>query len=384
MSISRKSSFDTVVVEKARDDPLQFLSNPGHFRKDLDLKGLSDSARKSSVALKPWQQAAGCFSNPSVSSTISKIVELVDECHAAIKTTLAVAQMGRPFADDVAAFCDAIAQKNEPLEWPNELLSKLITAAEKGYGRSIQAQGQLICVRHELSQISESLPLQVSKIEQDTLKRQAENIHIDPAFNGVNTCIVTLMLPAATDCEETDTWRGPVSFPSYPAYSYLTFQNVITQLNSIATDVLLFTEQTGRCAEWWNKMQGGLETLKATLHKIVPHSSILADNVTEGWETIADQFALYIHKTSPVVKDYFATPYIAGNYHSPYQYTAPLPYIAPPRRHSRRRSYSPLRISPPSSTRSSIILVGESLPHADTVVQKEQSKPLWKKLSCIS
>jgi hypothetical protein len=58
MSISRKSSFDTVVVEKTRDDPLLFLSNPGSFRKDLDLKGLSDSARKVFVALKPWQQAA--------------------------------------------------------------------------------------------------------------------------------------------------------------------------------------------------------------------------------------------------------------------------------------------------------------------------------------
>ena len=57
MSISRKSSFDTVVVGKARDDPLQFLSDPSRVRKDLDLKGLSDSARKSFAALKPWQQA---------------------------------------------------------------------------------------------------------------------------------------------------------------------------------------------------------------------------------------------------------------------------------------------------------------------------------------
>lgn len=57
MSISRKSSFDTVVVEKTRDDPLLFLSKPGSFRKELDLNGLSDSARKVFMALKPWQQA---------------------------------------------------------------------------------------------------------------------------------------------------------------------------------------------------------------------------------------------------------------------------------------------------------------------------------------
>lgn len=51
MSISYKSSFDTV-------DPLQFLSDPSRVRKDLDLKGLSDSARKSFSVLKPWQHAA--------------------------------------------------------------------------------------------------------------------------------------------------------------------------------------------------------------------------------------------------------------------------------------------------------------------------------------
>lgn len=61
--------------------------------------------------------------------------------------------MGRLFANDVATLCDAIAHKHESLEHLDELLSKLITAAEKGYGRSIQAQGQLICIRHGLSQV---------------------------------------------------------------------------------------------------------------------------------------------------------------------------------------------------------------------------------------
>jgi hypothetical protein len=60
MSISPKSSFDTIVSShrKVRGDPLQFLSNPTNFRKDLSLNDLSDSAHKSFVALKPWQVAA--------------------------------------------------------------------------------------------------------------------------------------------------------------------------------------------------------------------------------------------------------------------------------------------------------------------------------------
>jgi hypothetical protein len=93
------------------------------------------------------------FYNPATSLNISKIVERVDECHTAIKTTLSVAQIGRPFADDVAALCDALSQKDVSPERLDELFSKLITTAEKGYGRSIQAHGQLICVRHGLSQV---------------------------------------------------------------------------------------------------------------------------------------------------------------------------------------------------------------------------------------
>jgi hypothetical protein len=94
------------------------------------------------------------FYDPSISLNISKVIERVDECHTAIKTTLAVAQMGRQFADDVAALCDTLSQNHESPDRLDELLSKLITAAEKGYGRSIQAHGQLICVRHGLSQVS--------------------------------------------------------------------------------------------------------------------------------------------------------------------------------------------------------------------------------------
>jgi hypothetical protein len=63
---------------------------------------------------------------------------------------------------------------------------------------------------------------------------------------------------------------------------------------------LLFTEQVGRCSEWWNKMKDDLETLMAILHrgaKEEPQSfKVPAENVIEGWETVADQFALYVHK----------------------------------------------------------------------------------------
>ena len=98
------------------------------------------------------------FYNPATSLNISKIVERVDECHTAIKTTLAVAQIGRPFADDVAALCDTLSRNIES-QHLDELLSKLIATAEKGYGRSIQAHGQLICVRYGLSQVSFIRPI---------------------------------------------------------------------------------------------------------------------------------------------------------------------------------------------------------------------------------
>jgi len=390
MSISRKSSFDTVVVDKARDDPLQFLSSPGQFRKDLDLKGLSESARKSFLALKPWQTASQCFFHPSFSSTIIKVTERLDECHEAIKATLAVAQMGRSFSNDVAALCAILAQKQESPDHLDELLSKLITTAQKGYGRSIQAQGQLICARHGLSHISENIPPQVSKIREEYLNRPTDPPTVS-AFNGLDTCFVTLMPPATTDDEETDIWKPPMLPQTYQPYNYLTFQNVITQLNVIAADILQFTEQSGRCVEWWKKMKGGMEILRASLHRIIQgrlHSiNVPTESVAEGWESVADQFTLYIHKTSLVVKDYYPNPYVVGNYSTPYvgAYPAPLPYAVPPRRH-RRRSYSPRRSlsprrSPPSTP--SPVLASKELPLV-TVMQEDKSKPLWKKLSCLA
>jgi hypothetical protein len=387
MSISRKCSFETVVVEKARDDPLQFISNPDHCRKDLDLRGLSDSANKSLKALKPWQSATVCFHHPSVSSTISKVVERVDECHGAIRTTLAVAQMGHSFADDLAALCDILGQKQESPERLDELFSKLITTAEKGYGRSIQAQGQLICVRLGLSQISESIPSQVSKIQEDTPNRQAENTTY-AAFNGINTCFVTLVPSATTDIEETDIWKAPTTWPSYAPNSYLTFQNVITQLNSIAADISQFTEQVSRCVEWWSRTKSGLEMLKIalpTINQDGQHSlQMRMSNSTEGWQGVADQFALYVYKTSPVVKDYTPNPYVTGNYGMPYHgpYITQVPSASP--HYHRRRSRSPVCSSRRLSTPSPVLVTRDLPQDTDTVVQEEKTKPLWKRLSCVS
>jgi len=356
---------------------LQFFSNPDHCRKGLDLKGLSDSALKAFVTLKPWQLATGCFHHPSVPSTISKVVERVDECHGAIRTTLAAAQMGHSFADDVAALCDILAQKQESPERLNELFAKLITTAENGYGRSIQAQGQLICVRLGLSQISESIASQVSKIQEDTLKGQAEN-NTYTAFNGINTCFVTLMPPATTAIEETGIWKAP-TWPSYVPNSYLTFQNVIAQLNSIAADILLFTEQVGRCVEWWSTAKASLETLKIALPKIDQDGQyslqMLMCNSTEGWQGVADQFALYVYKTSPVVKEYTPNVY-AGNYGMPYApIVTQIPSMASPR-------HQPRCCSP--RTPSPVFVAGDLPLDTDTMMQEGKTKPLWKRLSCVS
>jgi hypothetical protein len=46
-------------------------------------------------------------------------------------------------------------------------------------------------------------------------------------------------------------------------------------------------------------MKDDMETLRGTLQKAAqggPQSFKVSDNVTEGWEGVADQFALYVHK----------------------------------------------------------------------------------------
>jgi len=236
----------------------------------------------------------------------------------------------------------------------------------------------------------------VSKIQAE---KPADSAPIYPtSFNGINlnTCFVILTPPVITEpeIEETDIWKAPGTTMTWPAYSsnYLTFQNVITQLDSITADVSLFTEQVGRCVDWWNRMKSGMETLKSTLSKIDQdelHSlPVQVSNVAEGWQGIADQFALYVHKTNPVVKDYIRSPQVVGHYSTPYDghYIPPTPYIAPPRRYRRGRSrsrsrspsYSPRRpYTPPP------VIIGDAPLDPDTAVQEEKPKPLWKRLTCI-
>lgn len=200
MSISRKSSFETI-VEKGRD-PLQFLSSPEQFREQLNLKGLSESAGKSFETLKRWQRASACFDHDLVQTIINKIVEQGDNSHFAIKKTLANAQQGQAFAESIVVFCDALAEKQNT-ENLGELLQNLITITEKAHRRSIKARDQLRGVCDTLSEISKDLNSQVSKIEDDavTLAVKADPDDAIPSFNGVNTCFVAfpLKVPAVAE-----------------------------------------------------------------------------------------------------------------------------------------------------------------------------------------
>jgi len=82
--------------------------------------------------------------------------------------------------------------------------------------------------------------------------------------------------------------------------TYLTFQNVITQLDSITPHILLLNEQVGRWADWWSQMKNGMETLKTILPKIDKDQreslQMRVGTLGEGWQGVADQFALYAHK----------------------------------------------------------------------------------------
>lgn len=69
MSISHKSSIETIVNDKSRD-PLHFIPNPESIREQLDLKDLSGAAGKSFAKLKLWQNATGW----SVSSSCIVII----------------------------------------------------------------------------------------------------------------------------------------------------------------------------------------------------------------------------------------------------------------------------------------------------------------------
>jgi hypothetical protein len=62
-------------------------------------------------------------------------------------------------------------------------------------------------------------------------------------------------------------------------------------------------EHVGQYVEWWGRMKAGLDALKGELAKVVqdgPRSlHMLTGDVTDGWNDIADQFALYVYKVIP-------------------------------------------------------------------------------------
>jgi hypothetical protein len=362
---------------------LQFLAKPDLFRKDLDLKGLSESARKSLTTLKRWQQAAGCHDHPLVFSTIDKIADFSDDCHSAIRLTLTVAQKGHSFATNVSTFCDALTKKYNSLEHLEEHLLKLNKLAQKGYGRSIEAHGKLICLHVGLCQVSESIPSIAAKIEEDVLRSQGHDP--DAPLNGLSATFVSIPptvfqtytgpsahngLDALADSDDEDATAVPSSWlptysPSYPRNNWLTFMNVIDQVNRISKDVSQMIEHVGRCVEWWSRMKATLEALQGDLRKAVqdgPRSlQIISDDTTDGWNEIADQFALYVYRTSPIMTDNFSN---AGQ--RIYPATPPRAWSPPP------RAWSPAPI-----------ICEMPLPPVD-IRHTEKPQSLWKRLSCVS
>jgi len=399
MSISHKSSFETI-VEKGRD-PLQFLANPEHTREQLDLKGLSDSARKSFATLKLWQQATGCFDHHLVQTTINKIVDQGDKCHSAIKKTLTNAQQGHTFAENVVVFCDALAQKHDTPEHLNQLLLSLIKVAEKAHRRSIKARDQLKGIHDGLSEISKDMKLQVSKIEEDALI--APDLDNDTPFNGVNTCFVTFpksvaAVPAPTwqqpnifpdvqdtDSDDEDAVMGGIPFSPSPwspfsRTKHMTFTNVEGQLARIIQDISCFIEHFERCVEWWGRMKAGLDDLKEALpHIILPVARTWAtSDITRGWNEVADQFSLFVFKTTPLVTDYVPSMRYPGGYGQPQFCGSSPPFVPMDRPWSPPPPITPGLIPPiiPAATPPESINMVPALP-------TPKSKPLWKRLCCV-
>jgi hypothetical protein len=91
--------------------------------------------------------------HPLAHSTVNKISDLGNDSYHAIELTLTIAQKGHLLATNVPAFCDAITKKHNSLEHLEGLLLKLNTIADKGYGRSVEARGRLICIRAGISQV---------------------------------------------------------------------------------------------------------------------------------------------------------------------------------------------------------------------------------------
>lgn len=64
---------------------------------------------------------------------------------------------------------------------------------------------------YTFDQISEDIPSQVAKIQEEIKNRNGGPTYSDSAFNGLNTCFLTVTTPATANEEETDIWRVPVA-----------------------------------------------------------------------------------------------------------------------------------------------------------------------------
>jgi len=183
---------------------------------------------------------------------------------------------------------------------------------------------------------------------------------------------------AAADSDDEDaigssSWSG--DRPTfYPRENWYTFQNVSTQLDLIGGDISQMIEHVGQYVEWWGRMKAGLDALKGELAKVVqdgPRSlHMLTGDVTDGWNDIADQFALYVYKTNPAVAGYY--PYIGPRVYPPARAWSPPPR---PRSPPSPRPWSPAL--PIIYNGGVTVLPPDSGP-------ADNSQSFWKKLSCIS
>jgi len=389
MSLSRNSSFENIVVNEKDCDPLQFIANPSSTCEQLDLKGLAESARKSIATLRLWQQATGCFHHSLVTAIIDNILVEGDRCHSALKKTVANAQRGQAFADEVVVFYTALANKHGSPEVPNEIVSNLIKAAEKAHRRSIKTRNQLKGVCDTLSKISKDIRLGV-----ELMGAQPILVTSDPEddipFNGVNTCFVMFpksvaALPAKAvswpgrkaqtwgvsgwdsaevpiDSDDEDAILDPNAVDPYrasnwgdpqPTVKHLSFANAADQLVRIVRDVSSFVEHFERCVDWWARMKAGLDGLKDTLPGVSLDRTKRTVDLIRGWNGVADQFEIYISRTTPFLTNYLSC--IHGRaQNSPRMVYTPLPIVP----------ITPPEVAPPS--------------------EAEKPKPLWKKLSAAA
>jgi hypothetical protein len=395
MTLSRPASNDTCVFEKTPEtvspDIQQLLGETSGLRKELDINVLSEGARKVWSNLKQFQSPISCFSNAVTPAIVNKIADRVDECSDAITTALGAAQMGRAFADNMAALCDAFTAYVPGDE--AALIASSIAIADKGYGRSIQAHGQLICVRTGLSEVASKIPSQVTQVARE-LKSQNPGF-----FNDMNHAIISVSQPNSPTDEDdvSDTYPGHSATPylcTYPppgaGLNYLTFQVIMEQLNTIVADLTPFIDRINRIAIWLAKTKLSLEMLVSN-----PGARpTLTQDSAECWRGISDQFSLLIYKIGPIVSGFQpravripangsqsnpwgmgipGVPYPAMPYPpSPYMgaHIPPAPF-SPPRRNI-RRAPSIDSLEPPIIT-----IPAPEMP-------KVKKAALWRRILCMA